>query len=118
MILTVDMADAFDTLGRQYGMVKSWVQIGHVRTLRREVIEGVKTPVWFPNEGPDDDKTLRTMARLRFWFNGKELVFRRVRMQEWSAWEEIMKSLGEDEDAPLVALFGGPAKGRMGIAIQ
>ena len=80
MMLEVNMADAFDTQGRQYGTIKDWIQIGYVRGQKREIIEGVRTPVWFPNAGQETPPSI--FARLRFWFNGKELVFRKVKIQE------------------------------------
>ena len=78
--LNVEGGSFFDDNGNEF----NWnydAYIGNARTRGREIIGGIKTPVtfWYSMEAGYGKPLL---ARMTFKFNGKELVFRNVQVQD------------------------------------
>ena len=66
--------------------------IGNDGTKRREIIEGIPTMAWFQHiDTAVKSQEPPTFARMKFTFNGKELTFRNVKVQDNETYQKARK---------------------------
>ena len=95
--LKINTSEIFDNRSNKFDRESGWGFIANneVGSRPREIMEGAQTIVQFDHAVSSSYGT-PTFARMRFWFNDKELVFRNVQTQSYEAWKEVSETLYDD----------------------